>query len=220
MVDFSVMMRDQARNGLQAQLETATTNGDFEAVKKITGDLEKLAVATAPKAPPYGNDEIKAALDKQDWFGTDPKKSAKAVELGKSLDPKKFATAELFAAAVVKAVDEEFKPAAAAGGENEELEDEELEDEESGETGKGKDAAKPAKTRRTDAPGEGDSVGRARRTSAGPWTKMSDAPTDIQKEINRTADKFAPKTEDGRKKFIVKALEAQYTAFQRNRKTK
>jgi len=39
----------------------------------------------------------------------------------------------------------------------------------------------------------------------------------VQKEIKRTADKFAPKTKEGREKYVEKALEAQYNAAQRNK---
>lgn len=209
MSDLNMMMRQQALSGLQSQLDVAVTNGDADAARKITADIVKLEVSSAPKAPPFGDTEIRAQLDKQAWFGTDPKRSAKAIEFGKTMDPKKFATAEAFAEAIVKAVDEEFKPAAAA---KEEVEEEETEEEEDGED-KGKEK-KPVR-RATDGPGEGDALGRASRGKSGPWTKLSDAPADVQKEINRTADKFAPKTKEGRASFITRALEPHYAAHQR-----
>ena len=81
MSDFNTMLREQARTGLQTQLDAAVTNGDAEAARKITGDLEKLAVATAPKPPAFSDSDIRTELDKQPWFGIDPKKSAKVVEL-------------------------------------------------------------------------------------------------------------------------------------------
>ena len=208
MPDLNVMLLEHARSGLQAQLDAAVTNGDAEAARKVADELGKLTSATAPKAPPYGDVEIRAELDKLDWFGTDPKKSGRVIELGKTMNPKKFGTASEFAAALVKAVDEEFKPAVAAVVEDEE--GEEGEDE-------GDDSPKPAKKpRASDGPAEGDTAARARRTS-GPWVKMSDAPADVQKEIKRTADKFAPKTKEGREKYVEKALEAQYAAHQRNK---
>lgn len=213
-MDLNMMMRDQARAGLQTQLDNAVTNGDADAARKIAADLEKLAVSTAPKAPAFGDAEIRAELDKQTWFGTDPKKSAKAVEFGKTMDPKKFSTAEAFAAAIVKAVDDEFKPAATR--DDAEDDDEGAADE--GDDDKTKD--KPAKTaRRSDGPGENDAVARTtRRASSGPWTKLSDAPPDVQKEVRRQADKFvsasAPK--EKREGFISKALESHYAAHQRN----
>lgn len=225
MTDLNMMMREQARSGLKAQLDAAVTNGDLEAANKIAADMEKLAVSTAPKAPAFGNDEIKAELDKQPWFGIDPRKSAKVVELGKTMDPKKFATAAAFAEALVKAVDEEFKTRTPAKGETDgEDEGEEDEEDDEGETdgegGKTEPKTK-AKPRRTDAPGEGDASSRsssARRTS-GPWLKLSDAPGDIQKEVRRAAERFVPAgaAKEQREKFITKALESHYAAHSRGK---
>lgn len=215
MNDLNTMLRDQARGALQTALDAAVTNGDTEGARKITSDLEKLAVSTAPKALPYGDVEIRAELDKQPWFGIDPKKSAKAVEFGSKMDPKKFASAELFAAAVVKAVDEEFKPAAAAPGED----DEEEPGNDQGEDVLGEKPEK--KARRTDGPNDGDAnVRAAARRTSGPWVKITDAPTEVQKEINRTADKFAPKTKEGRASYVTKALDAHYTQHQRTKEKK
>lgn len=206
-MDLNVMMREQARAGLQTLLDKAVTDGDTEAARKVTVDLEKLAVSTAPKAPPFGDVEIRAEMNKLEWFGVDPKKSGRAIALGRDMDPKKFASAELFAAALIKAVDEEFKPTTvedAAPGEDGDLPE-----------------PPPAKPRKTDGPSDGDANQRAvtRRTS-GPWTKMADAPADIQKDINRTADKFAPKTKEGREKYVVRALEAHYAQHQRTKEKK
>jgi hypothetical protein len=216
MTDLNTFMRDQARAGLQTQLDAAVTEGNTEAARKIAGDIAKLEVQSAPKAPPFGDVEIRAHLDKQPWFGTDPKKSAKAMELGKSLDPKKFATAEAFAAALIKAVDDEFKPAAAP--EETDNEDEDDESEEQNEKNEGKKPPTPSvKTRRTDGPKESDNPGRSLRRTAGPWLKLSDAPKDVQTEIKRTADKFVPAAlpKERRETFIAKALESQYIIHQR-----
>lgn len=210
MTDLNQMMRLQAQNGLQAALDKAVTDGDTEAARKVSADLAALAVSTAPKAPPFGDVEIRAVLDKQDWFGTDPKKSAKAMEFGKTMDPKKFATAELFAAAVVKAVDEEFKAPVKTE------EDEDGEEPPKDEDGENPPAGK--KARRTDAPGEGDALNRSgRSTRSGPWTKLSDAPGDVQKEIRRQADKFVPANagKERRETFVTKALESHFTIHQR-----
>lgn len=198
------MLRQQALGGLQAQLDTAVTAGDTETARKVASDLAKLEASLAPKAPPFGDAEIRAELDKQDWFGTDPKKSKAAIDFGKTMDPKKFPTAEAFAAAVIKAVDAEFKPAVAA---------DEPEDEPDGEP---EEPAAPKK-RKTDAPGDGDALGTPRRASSGPWVKMSDAPNEIRAEIKRTADKFAPKTKEGREAFEKRALEAHFAAHQRSK---
>lgn len=221
MTDLNVMIREQALAGLQLQLDTAVTNGDTAAARKVTEDIAKLAVSAAPKAPPFGDAEIKAALTtKAPWFGVDPKKSGQVIAFGKDMDPRKFATAEAFADALIKAVEDEFKPAGTAPPENET--DEEREDREAAEAeateAKGKE--KPAK-RATDAPGDADALGTRTGTGrrSGPWAKLSDAPADVQKEINRTADKYvrstAPKEE--REKFISTALGSHYAIHQRNK---
>lgn len=232
MTDLNVMMREQARAGLQTQLDAAVTNGDTAAATKIADDIAKLAVQSAPKAPPYGQAEVIAELEKLPWFGVDPKKSAKAMEFGKTMDFKKFATAAAMAEALVKAVDAEFKPAPAAGAADDALVDEDgnpvNEDgepvDEDGELltaeaiAARKAAAKPGK-KRTDGPGENDTLNNraagARRT--GPWTKLSDAPAAIQTEIKRSADKFisakAPKEQ--RETYTARALESHYTIHQR-----
>jgi hypothetical protein len=214
-MDLNVMMREQAVAGLQRELDDAVTNGDTEAARKTSEKIAALAVSTAPKAPAFGDAEIRAELEKADWFGIDPKKSAKAVEFGKTMNPKKFATAAAFAEALIKAVNEDGKPPAPVKDEGDEDEPEEDEDDV-------KPGDKPAekKPRKTDGPGEGDATqrGGVRRTS-GPWVKMADAPADVQKEIKRSADKFvsgnAPKEQ--REKFIAKALESHYAAHQRNK---
>lgn len=208
-MDLNQMLREQASVGLQTQLDQAVTNGDTEAARKISAQIATLAVSTAPKAPAYGDAEIRASLDaKAPWFGTDPKKSAKAVEFGKTMDPKKFASAEAFADAIVKAVDEEFKPAILAPKDDEDEDGE-------GDDADGEDEEeKPVvrKARRTDGPGESDTNGRPRRGSTGPWEKLTDAPREIQAEVKRQADKFAPKTKEGREAFVKRALEAHQRA--------
>lgn len=219
MSDLNVMMREQAVLGLQQQLDAAVTNGDTAAARKISDDLSKLAVSTAPKAPPYGNDDILAELNKLEWFGVDPKKSRRVLDFGKDLNPKKFATAADFAAAVVKAVEDEDKPA--SGRKVAEGDD----DGEGGAADEGDDdgddtkpAAGEKKPRKTDGPGEGDGTQRTvtRRTS-GPWMKLADAPADVQKEIKRSVDKLvssaAPKEQ--RETFIARALEGHYAAHVR-----
>lgn len=210
MSDLNVMMREHAVTGLQVQLDAAVTAGDTVAARKISEDLAKLAVSTAPKAPPFGQEDIMTELNKLDWFGVDPKKSGRVIALGKDMNPKKFATAAEFAAAIVKVVDEEFKPAVVTT-EDPDPEDEGAEDE-------GADTKKvEPKKKRTDGPGDADALGRAVTRRAGPWQKLTEAPADVQKEITRTADKFAPKTKEGREGFINKALEAHYAQHQRSK---
>jgi hypothetical protein len=210
MPDLNVMLLEQARNGLQTELDTAVTNGDTEAARKVAAKLSDLNSAAAPKpSTAYGDAEIRAELNKLPWFGVEPKKSGRTIELGKTMDPKKFGTAAEFTAALIKAVEEEFKPAAAAAEDGEEGESEE------GEEGGEAEAAKPPKKpRASDGPADGDAGGTRTRRTSGPWLKISDAPEDVRKEINRTADKFAQKTKEGREKFVVKALEAHYAKAQ------
>jgi hypothetical protein len=215
-MDLNMMMREQARTSLETQLTTAVANGDAEAALKITKQISDLAVQSAPKAPPFGDAEIRAELGKLDWFGVDPKKSAKALEFGKTMDPRKFSTAEAFAAAVVKAVDDEFKPAAAAPPAGEDGDDIEGDDTEGNED---PPARKPAAARRTDAPREGETDPRGRAGKSGPWTKLTDAPPEVRAEIGRAAAKFLPAnaTDDQKKKFNTRQLEAHYGIFQRNK---
>jgi hypothetical protein len=222
MSDLNTMLREHALTGLQTQLDAAVTNGDTVAARKVSDEIAKLQMQTAPKAPPYGDAEIRAALgSKADWFGVDPKKSGRVIELGKHMDPKKFSTAEAFADALIKAVDAEFPVTPAAGKKDGEEEGDEPDDEENED---GEPATSPKKKRATDAPGEGDTLGRAPRTrSSGPWTKLSDAPADIQKEVTRSADKFVPKsgdpkvTKERRDSFIARALESHYATHLRNK---
>lgn len=217
MTDLNVMMREQALAGLQTQLDAAVTNGDTVAARKVSDDIAKLQVQTAPKAPPYGDAEIRGQLEKAPWFGVDPKKSATAVEFGKTMDPKKFATAEAFAAALIKAVDEEFKPAGSAAPAGEDGDGEGADGEEEGEE---EETPAPKKPRKTDGPGDDNLRGATNRRSAGPWAKLSDAPADIQKEIKRQAEKFVASsaTKEQREKFIVNALGSHYAQHQRRKK--
>jgi hypothetical protein len=219
MSDLNTMLREHARTGLQTQLDAAVTAGDTAAATKIADDIAKLAVSTAPKAPAYGDAEIRAELNKLDWFGVDPKKSGRVLALGRDMDPKKFPDAVAFAAALVKAVDEEFKPAGRTQDEPGEGDGEEGEGD--GEEGDGeKKPAADKKPRRTDGPSEGDAGVRARNTrSTGPWAKMSDAPADVQKEITRSMNKFLSSnaSEDQKKSFRAKALESHYNAAQQKK---
>jgi hypothetical protein len=215
------MMREHALAGLNTQLDAAVTNGDTEAARKITADIAKLAVSTQPKGPPYGDAEIRAELNKLDWFGVDPKKSGLAIALGKDMNIHKFASAVEFAAALVKAVEAEGKPAAAAAPKEDNETDEEREAREAEEAEAAEAAAAAKAKRKTDGPGEGDTGVRAAagRPRSGPWTKLADAPADVQKEIKRTADKLVSATapKEQREKFISKALEGHYAAHQRSK---
>lgn len=210
-MDLNVMLREQAKSGLQAQLDAAVTNGDTEAARKAADALAKLEVSTAPKAPPFGDAEIRSELNKLEWFGVDPKKTAKVLEFGKTMDPKKFPSAEAFAAAAVKAVEEEFKPATAGGPDNDG-------DDEPGGEDPPPAAKKPPAARRTDGPE--DLTGRGRRGPSGPWTKVSEAPPEVQAEIRRQAAKLLPAnaSEDAKKQFTQRQLSIHYAIHQKGKK--
>ncbi len=212
-MDLNVMIREQARTGLQTQLDAAVIEGDTVKVRKITDDIAKLDVATAPKVvtPPYGDAEIKAAIEKKaDWFGVDPRKSAAVIRLGKDMNPTKFANAELFADALLKAVEEEFKPAAAAEAEDDTDPDADTDPDE--------DDPPAAKPKKTDGP-EALERGSAARARKGPWTKLEHAPTAVQADIKRQADKFMPRTatKEQRQGFIDRALASSYNAYQQRK---
>ena len=133
------------------------------------------------------------------------------------MDPRRFASADAFADALVKAVDEEFKPATPAA--TEETGDG---DEDGGEDEKPNEKAAPQQ-RRSDGPGEGDNNVRAtaRRQSSGPWLKMSDAPREVQAEINRQINKLARSaTKESREAFQTRALEAHYRIYQQRQTSK
>jgi hypothetical protein len=220
-MDLNMMLRQTARSGLEAKLAQAVVDGDQEAAKKIAKEMSDLELQTAPKAPPYGDAEIRAELNKLPWFGVDPRKSAKAMQYGKDLDPRKFSTAEAFAKAVAEAVEQDFKPASETPPkDDEEEEDEDEKEEEEEEESDGKDKPEPRK--RTDGPGENDADGSRPRRASGPWKKMSDAPPAVQTEIRRTMTKLlgARTTEDQRKAFETRALESHYAAQQRGKQRK
>lgn len=213
MTDLNTMMREQARNGLQTQLKTAITNGDTEAADRLMKDIEQFGAANAPKAPPFNDTDIKAELNKTEWYGVDPKKSAKVLEYGKTMDISKFASAKAFADALIKSVEADFP----APGKTET--DEEREAREAAEADDDKDEGKKTAARKTDAPGDRDALGNRAGTprKSGPWTKLSDAPADVQKEIKRTQEKFLSSgaTKEAKEKFVATALESHYAAHQR-----
>lgn len=220
-MDLNTMVREQALSGLRAALDKAVLEGDQEGARKAATQLAQLEISTAPKPLPYGDAEIRAELNKQEWFGTDPKRSAKAIQFGKDLDPNKFATAADFTAAIVKAVEDEFKPPKPARTDDEDGGNEETENEDGTENEDEDDEEirnkSKSKRRRTDGPKEGD--GNTHRR-AGPWAKLSDAPPAIQAEIKRSANKLlsSKATKEQRTTFEAKALESHYAAHQRSKR--
>jgi hypothetical protein len=201
--DVETMMRNQMHNTLTRQLDSATQAGDIQAARKVAQQLQELALTTVKKngVVPFNNEDIRDCLaTKAPWFGTDPRRSAKAVEFGKNMEPQRFKSAEEFADAVIKAVADEFEPAEEA--EEEDTEDEDVE-------------KKPAVRKKTDAPSSAGARAVPRR-SAGPWSKLSDAPKEIADTIKASADKFTRNaTKEQREKYISTALGTAYAADQR-----
>ncbi len=202
MNDLTTMLHKQVQENLTRSLDAAVQAGDIAAARNATKQIAELALSTAPapKKPKLADADIRDALKtKAPWFGTDPRKSAKAVEFGKNMDPESFSTAEAFADAVVKAVDEEFKTA------EPEPEDEETEDEEKEE--------KPVARKKTDAPTGDTGRSASRGKSSGPWAKLADAPKDVADRIKGQADKFTRNSpKEAREKFISMALSSAYAA--------
>jgi hypothetical protein len=207
MTDLETMLRQQVQTNLTHALDSAVQAGDINAARNATKQIAELAASSAkPVAKPaFTNVDIKNALkEKAPWFGTDPRRSAKAVEFGKNMEPEAFPTAEAFAEAVVKAVDEEFKPVPTTEDEPEEREEEEKEE---------KTARK-----KTDAPSADTGRSATRARSSGPWTKLADAPKDVADIVKSQADKFTRNaSKEQREKFISNALSTAYNAAQRNK---
>jgi hypothetical protein len=216
------MMREQLSSNLNAQLDSAVTAGDIAAARKASDSLSKLAATTAPAGPvvKFTAADIRKELEaKAPWFGIDPRRSSKVLEYGKMMDSNRFDNAAKFAEALIAAIDEEFPP---AGGRRQEADDA------GGDAGGDNDdaggaddtAAKPAR-KKTDAPSAGD-AGAARRSSgagSGPWAKLSDAPANVQKDIERTLDKYCRNgTKEQREQFTKDALATHYAAHQRKGK--
>jgi hypothetical protein len=205
--DLEVMLRAQIQNNLDRQLNASVQAGDIQAARATAKQLQDLALASVKNTGkvPFTDADIRAAIKtKATWFGVDPRRSAKIVEFGKNMEPQSFKSAEEFADAVIKAVDEEFKTAKEPEDEpeDEEPEDEELE-------------KKAAVRKKTDAP-SGDTARAMPRRSSGPWAKLSDAPKEVADQIRSATDKFTRNaTKEQREKYITTALATAYAADQR-----
>lgn len=198
--DLEAMLHNQIQANLTHALDSAVQVGDIQAARRATQQLSELALKNAKEAPvQFTNADIRASLKvKAPWFGVDPRRSSRAIEFGKNMDPQSFKSADEFADKLIEAIDEEFEKR-----ENEE----ENESEE-------KEEPKVAR-KKTDAPsGEG---GRAvPRRSSGPWVKLSDAPKEVSDQIKHSADKFTRNyTKEQRDKYIATALGTAYAADQR-----
>ncbi len=205
MTDMQTLLRQQLNASLTGQLNAAVQAGDLAAAHNATKAIAELAVSTAPQpaaGPKFTNDDIRKTMQtKATWFGTDPRRSAKAVEFAKNMEPTAFATVEAFTDALIKAVDDEFKPAAEKGPDDEPGEDEEP------------DKEKPVARKKTDAPSGDTGRSASRAGTSGPWGKLSDAPKETADMIRGQADKFT-RNKEAREKFITTALGSAYTAHQ------
>jgi hypothetical protein len=198
--DVEALIHSQQQNMLAHALDSAVQAGDINAARNATRQLSEIAIKQAKKvAPQFTNSDIREVLKtKAPWFGVDPRRSAKAVEFGKNMEPQSFKSAEEFANELIRAVDEEFETV------TEETEDEEIEE------------PKKVARKKTDAPSE--TVRAIPRRSNGPWTKLGDAPKDIADQIKVSADKFTRNaTKEQRDKYIATALGTAYAADQRTK---
>jgi hypothetical protein len=206
--NLETIYHNQMQANLVHALDSAVQVGDINAARKATQGLSELAITQAKNAnPQFTNADIRAALKvKAPWFGVDPRRSARAVEFGKNMEPQSFKSADAFADELIRAIAEEF--------EMEEPEPEE-DDEEKEENKENKIAR-----RKTDAP-SGEITRAVPRRSSGPWAKLSDAPKDVADTIKNAADKFTRNaSKEQREKYIATALGTAYAADQRSRTKK
>jgi hypothetical protein len=206
LVDLNTMLREHARSGIKAQLDAAVVAGDSAAAQKAADELAKFEIALQPpaaKGEPYTVEDRRIAMEKvAPWFGVDPVKTARAMELSKHLDVKKFATADAFATAVRDAVDKELEPKTAKTEEGEGEDDEE---------GDGGGTAPPTAAPPKRKTGGADDLGPGpARSSSKAWTKLTDAPTEVRQSIQRQVDKMVPRNAKPEVKalFITRALES------------
>jgi hypothetical protein len=203
--DLETMYKTQMQANLNYLLDSATQAGDIAAARKAAQQIAEFAIQTSKTsgAPQFTDADLRAALKaKAPWFGVDPRRSAKAVEFGKNMEPASFKTPEEFADELIKAIKQEFEP-------DQEPDEDDEEDEEEKEEEK-----KPAR-KKTDAP-TGNMARAVPRKSSGPWAKLSDAPKEIAETIRASADKFTRNaTKEQRDKYIATALGTAYAADQR-----
>ena len=116
MNDLATMLKQQMENNIAGRLgRRSGDRGRSDRAQGITKEYADLQVAAVPRAPvktPPTKEQIMSAITaKAPWFGVDPKKSALVAELGKTMLPDRFETADAFADALLKAVEEHGKPA-------------------------------------------------------------------------------------------------------------
>jgi hypothetical protein len=201
--NLETMLRNQLQANLIFKLDSATQAGDIVAARRAAQELSEFAIQHKPTdTPQFTNADIRAALKaKAPWFGVDPRRSARAVEFGKNMEPESFKSADEFATQLIKAVDDEYDRETEE--ELEEMLDEEEEEE------------KKVARKRTDAP-SGEARRVIPRRTSGPWMKLSDAPKEIAAQIKASSDKFTRNvSKEQREKYIVTALNTAYAADQR-----
>lgn len=216
MTDLATMLRQQLQNNLQASLDSAVQAGDINAARKASKDILDLNLAearasTAVKAAPTKDEIKKAVTAKAPWFGVDPKKSAKALELAKMMDPERFETADAFADALLKSVAEDEAGTGKAADEDDE--DEDSEDDEDAEAAR-REARRKNRQNKTPGTelaeggrGAGGSSNLRRAMETG---DIKSLPKDAADEIKKSASKFASRgNEEQRKAFIVNAVKAR-----------
>jgi hypothetical protein len=195
--DLEQMLKNQLQNNIVYRLDSATQAGDIQAARKAALELSEFQAKNRPAdVPSFTNADIRTAIKaKAPWFGVDPRRSAKVVEFGKNMEPASFKSAEEFADKVIEAIEEEYE-------EGDEEEDDGPEE---------KEVKKPER-KKTDAPSSSGARAIPRR-SAGPWSKLSDAPKEIADTIKASADKFTRNaTKEQRDKYISTALGTAYNA--------
>jgi hypothetical protein len=211
MSDLEQLYKTQMQLSLSQQLDSAVQAGDINAARRATQQISELAIQNSKTASPaFTNADIRASLRiKAPWFGVDPRRSVKAVEFGKNMDPTSFKSADEFAEKLVEAVEEEFEDEEKPRRQQIEDDDDSPEDEE---------PEKRAARKKTDAPSSGGARAIPRRSSSGPWMKLSDAPKEIAQQIKTSADKFTRNaTKEQRDRYIATALGTAYAADQRTR---
>lgn len=116
------LLKKQMETSIGQQLDQAVASGDAALARKLTADYAALQVATAPKPVAASTvptiDQIRTEFTKlAPWFGIDPRKSQKVIELSRAMDPARFDTPKAAADALLKAyTDEEAAATAAAAG--------------------------------------------------------------------------------------------------------
>jgi hypothetical protein len=218
MNDLATMLKQQMENDIGARLDAAVATGDAATARKMAKQFADLQVASVPKAPtktaPTKEQIMSALTAKADWFGIDPVKSALAGELGKTMLPERFESADAFADALLKAVDAKLKTTTNAedeDGEGEDAEDEDGEDE-------GDETARKPARRNATAQTELNQGGRSnasgtnlrRAFETGEIKHLSKPAADA---IKAQADKFTTgKTKEQRAAYIANAVKARARA--------